>query len=90
MIRPAFSERFMRDACPRSEPLAGLFQNSLQFWGVAHDKNLQTTAIYLHVTEKKLTDLHSPFDLLRLPKPDDVPPPAPPSAPTPPEQPPRR
>jgi integrase/recombinase XerD len=46
-------------------------------------KNLQTTSLYLHVTEKKLTHLQSPFDLLRLPKPEDVPPP-PPS--TPPEQ----
>ena len=39
-------------------------------------KNLHTTALYLHVTEKKLTELHSPFDLLRLPKPEDVPSPA--------------
>jgi integrase/recombinase XerD len=38
-------------------------------------KNLHTTALYLHVTQKKLTELHSPFDLLRLPKPEDVPPP---------------
>lgn len=36
-------------------------------------KSLQTTALYLHVTEKKLTQLQSAFDLLRLPKPDDVP-----------------
>jgi integrase/recombinase XerD len=36
-------------------------------------KSLQTTSLYLHVTEKKLTDLQSPFDLLRLPKPQDVP-----------------
>ena len=38
---------------------------------------------YLHVTEKKLTQLQSPFDLLRLPKADDVPPPTP--TPTPPQ-----
>src|SRR5262245_11928671 len=36
-------------------------------------RNLQTTAIYLHVTETKLTDLHSPFDLLRRPGADDIP-----------------
>ena len=36
-------------------------------------KNLQTTSLYLHVTEKQLTQLQSPFDLLRLPKSDDVP-----------------
>jgi len=36
-------------------------------------KSLQTTSLYLHVTEKNFTQLHSPFDLLRLPKPDDVP-----------------
>jgi integrase/recombinase XerD len=36
-------------------------------------RNLQTTAIYLHVTEKKLTDLHSPFDLLRRPGAAEVP-----------------
>jgi site-specific recombinase XerD len=36
-------------------------------------RNLQTTAIYLHVTEKKLADLHSPFDLLRRPGDNDVP-----------------
>ena len=38
-------------------------------------KSLNTTTLYLHVTQKKLTELHSPFDLLRLPKPEDVPPP---------------
>ena len=38
-------------------------------------KSLHTTALYLHVTEKKLAQLHSPFDLLRLPKPEEVPPP---------------
>jgi integrase/recombinase XerD len=37
-------------------------------------KSLQTTSLYLHVTEKKLTQLQSPFDLLRLPQPEDVPP----------------
>jgi integrase/recombinase XerD len=44
--------------------------------------SLKTTALYLHVTEKKLAQLHSPFDLLRLPRPEDVPAqpePAPPS-----------
>jgi site-specific recombinase XerD len=44
-------------------------------------KRLETTSLYLHVTEKKLTQLQSPFDLLRLPKPEDVPPPATPTAP---------
>jgi len=44
-------------------------------------KRLETTSLYLHVTEKKLTQLRSPFDLLRLPQPEDVPAP-----PTPPEQ----
>jgi integrase/recombinase XerD len=44
-------------------------------------KNLQTTAIYLHVTVTGRTDLQSPFDLLRLPRPEEVPA-------TPPEQPP--
>jgi integrase/recombinase XerD len=34
--------------------------------------SLKTTALYLHVTEKKLTHLQSPFDLLRLPRPEDV------------------
>jgi integrase/recombinase XerD len=52
-------------------------------------KSLQTTALYLHVTEKKLADLQSPFDLLRLPKPEDVPTPTPtPPTSIPPEQPP--
>ena len=36
-------------------------------------KSLNTTTIYLHVTQKKLMQLHSPFDLLRLPRPEDVP-----------------
>ncbi|HKB36183.1 MAG TPA: site-specific integrase [Gemmataceae bacterium] len=35
--------------------------------------SLKTTALYLHVTEKKLTQLQSPFDLLRLPGPEEVP-----------------
>jgi site-specific recombinase XerD len=48
-------------------------------------KSLNTTTLYLHVTEKKLTQLQSPFDLLRLPKADDVPPPTPPAPPTPPQ-----
>jgi integrase/recombinase XerD len=36
-------------------------------------KNLQTTAIYLHVTVTRLADPQSPFDLLRLPGPEGVP-----------------
>jgi integrase len=44
-------------------------------------KSLQTTSLYLHVTEKQLTQLQSPFDLLRLPKIDDVPAPPPTSTP---------
>jgi integrase/recombinase XerD len=51
-------------------------------------KNLHTTALYLHVTEKKLTHLQSPFELLRLPRPDEVPLPASTQAATAPEQPP--
>jgi site-specific recombinase XerD len=35
--------------------------------------SLKTTALYLHVTEQKLTQLQSPFDLLRLPRPEEVP-----------------
>jgi integrase/recombinase XerD len=49
--------------------------------------SLKTTAIYLHVTEKKLAQLQSPFDLLRLPQPDDVP--APPTANPPAPEPPK-
>ena len=48
--------------------------------------SLKTTALYLHVTEKTLAQLHSPFDLLRLPEPADLPtPPAtsPPESPHP-------
>ena len=37
------------------------------------DKTLRTTCLYLHLAEKNLSHLQSPFDLLRLPKPDDVP-----------------
>jgi len=36
-------------------------------------KNLQTTAIYLHVTVTGRAALPSPFDLLRLPSPEEVP-----------------
>lgn len=36
-------------------------------------KSLNTTTLYLHVAQKKLTQLHSPFDLLRLPRPEEVP-----------------
>src|SRR5262249_15850261 len=43
-------------------------------------KRLETTSLYLHVTEKKLTQLRSPFDLLRLPQPAALPPPPPPPA----------
>jgi integrase/recombinase XerD len=49
-------------------------------------KSLNTTTLYLHVTQKKLTELHSPFELLRLPKAEDVPP-APPAPPTPEQRP---
>jgi integrase/recombinase XerD len=35
--------------------------------------SLKTTALYLHVTEKKLTQLQSAFDLLRLPRSEDLP-----------------
>lgn len=57
---------------------AGVDLRTIQF--LLGHKNLHTTTLYLHVTEKKLTELQSPFDLLRLPKPDDVSP-----TPTPPE-----
>jgi site-specific recombinase XerD len=36
-------------------------------------KSLRTTCLYLHLAEKNLSHLQSPFDLLRLPKPDDAP-----------------
>jgi site-specific recombinase XerD len=35
-------------------------------------KSLNTTTLYLHLTQKKLGELHSPFDLLRLPRPEEV------------------
>ena len=35
-------------------------------------RSINTTAIYLHLTQKKLGDLNSPLDLLRLPKPEDT------------------
>ena len=43
-------------------------------------RNINTTTIYLHVSQKQLSQLHSAFDLLRLPQPQDVPqsPPQPP------------
>jgi site-specific recombinase XerD len=34
-------------------------------------RSLNTTAKYLHVTQKHLGDLQSPLDLLRMPRPDD-------------------
>ncbi len=37
-------------------------------------KNLNTTMVYLHVSQKKLMELQSPLELLRLPRSDDVPP----------------
>ena len=40
-------------------------------------RSLKTTALYLHVAEQKLEQLHSAFDLLRLPQADDMPPEAP-------------
>jgi integrase/recombinase XerD len=58
---------------------AGVDLRSIQL--LLGHRNLQTTALYLHVTEKKLTELQSPFDLLRLPKPEDVPPTAAPPSP---------
>jgi site-specific recombinase XerD len=36
-------------------------------------RSLNTTALYLHLTQKKLAEVHSPLDLLRLPQPNDVP-----------------
>lgn len=36
-------------------------------------KSLNTTTLYLHVAQKKLMDVHSPFDLLRLPRSETVP-----------------
>jgi integrase/recombinase XerD len=35
-------------------------------------RSLNTTTLYLHLTQKKLGQLHSPFDLLRLPRPEEV------------------
>lgn len=37
-------------------------------------KSITTTTMYLHLTPKKLSTLQSPFDLLCLPKEEDVPP----------------
>ena len=45
-------------------------------------KNLQTTAIYLHVSVTGRTDRQSPFDLLRLHRPEEVPTTPPEQAPT--------
>jgi integrase/recombinase XerD len=36
-------------------------------------RNINTTMIYLHLTQKKLSELQSPFELLRLPKDDEAP-----------------
>jgi len=36
--------------------------------------SINTTTIYLHLTQKKLSELQSPFDLLRLPKDEELPP----------------
>jgi site-specific recombinase XerD len=45
-------------------------------------KSIKTTTVYLHLTQKKLGTLQSPFDLLRLPKEEEGPtPPPPPPAP---------
>mgnify|MGYP001826551979 CR=1 FL=1 len=35
-------------------------------------RSLNTTAKYLHVTQKHLGDIRSPLDLLRMPQPDDL------------------
>lgn len=35
-------------------------------------RSLNSTAIYLHLTRKRLEQLHSPFDLLRLPRPEEL------------------
>lgn len=35
-------------------------------------RSLNTTAKYLHVTQKHLGDINSPLDLLRMPQPDDL------------------
>jgi len=35
-------------------------------------RSLNSTAIYLHLTRKRLEQLHSPFDLLRLPQLEDL------------------
>lgn len=37
-------------------------------------RSINTTTIYLHLTQKRLSELQSPFDLLRRPKKEDVPP----------------
>jgi len=50
---------------------AGVDLRSIQL--LLGHKSLHTTTIYLHVTQKKLGQLHSPFDLLRLPQPKDMP-----------------
>jgi integrase/recombinase XerD len=35
-------------------------------------RSLNTTAKYLHITQKHLGDIKSPLDLLRMPQPDDL------------------
>jgi len=50
---------------------AGVDLRSIQL--LLGHKSLHTTTIYLHVTQTKLGQLHSPFDLLRLPQPKDMP-----------------
>lgn len=56
---------------------AGVDLRSIQL--LLGHRSINTTTIYLHLTQKKLSELQSPFDLLRRPKPEEVPttPPAP-------------
>ena len=51
---------------------AGVDLRSIQL--LLGHRSINTTTIYLHLTQKKLSELQSPFDLLRLPKPEEVPP----------------
>ena len=35
-------------------------------------RSINTTTIYLHLTQKRLAAVQSPFDLLRMPQPEEV------------------